>query len=67
MPMLLAGDVGGTKTLLGLFEPKTPRPDPVVVREFSTLEHDDLPSMITEFTNAVGVKSTSITTACSRP
>ena len=34
--MLLAGDVGGTKTLLGLFERADPRPRPVVVRSYPT-------------------------------
>jgi glucokinase len=31
--MLLAGDIGGTKTLLGLFERQGERPRPLVVRE----------------------------------
>jgi len=34
--MLLAGDVGGTKTLLGLFSAETPRPEPVDVRTYPT-------------------------------
>jgi glucokinase len=34
--MLLAGDVGGTKTLLGLFEPAAPRPVPVATQTYST-------------------------------
>src|SRR6476646_2634318 len=61
--MLLAGDIGGTKTLLGLFEPAAPRPRPVVVRHFATLEHDDLPSMIREFI-ADGAASAAVTAAC---
>ena len=61
--MLLAGDIGGTKTLLGLFEPAAPRPRPVVVRNFATLEHDDLPSMIREFI-ADGAASATVTAAC---
>ena len=36
--MILAGDVGGTKTLLGLFTPETGRPSPVEVGEFVTLD-----------------------------
>ena len=48
--MLLAGDIGGTKTLLGLFEVTSPRPRAVAVRTFVTLEYDDLASIITEFT-----------------
>jgi glucokinase len=34
--MVLAGDVGGTKTLLGLFEPSTPRPIPRATRSYET-------------------------------
>jgi glucokinase len=34
--MLLAGDVGGTKTLLGLFERADPRPRPVETRSYPT-------------------------------
>jgi glucokinase len=47
--MLLAGDIGGTKTLLGLFDAATTRPRPVVVRSFGTLDFPDLPSMIAAF------------------
>ena len=48
-PMLLAGDIGGTKTLLGLFDAEPVRPRPIVVRSFSTLDYQDLPSMIAAF------------------
>jgi glucokinase len=34
--MLLAGDVGGTKTLLGLFERQQPRPVPRAVHSYAT-------------------------------
>ena len=34
--MLLAGDVGGTKTLLGLFERGVPRPRQIVVHAYAT-------------------------------
>jgi glucokinase len=47
--MILAGDVGGTKTLLGLFEPAPVRPRPVAVRVFLTLEFADLVSMVERF------------------
>ena len=47
--MLLAGDIGGTKTLLGLFDAEPVRPRPIVVRSFGTLDHRDLPSMISAF------------------
>jgi glucokinase len=47
--MLLAGDIGGTKTLLGLFEPATPRPVPSVIDEFTTLEYESLEAIIERF------------------
>ncbi|MCU1381454.1 MAG: Glucokinase [Acidobacteria bacterium] len=50
--MILAGDIGGTKTLLGLFDAVTARPRPVVVRSFGTLDHPDLQTMIAEFLEA---------------
>ena len=47
--MILAGDIGGTKTLLGLFDAAPARPRPAVVRSFGTLDHPDLQTMIAEF------------------
>jgi glucokinase len=47
--MLLAGDIGGTKTLLGLFDTAPARPRPALVRSFGTLDHPDLPTMIAAF------------------
>ena len=47
--MLLAGDVGGTKTLLGLFEPAGERPRSLVVREYTTLDFDSLEELIQVF------------------
>jgi glucokinase len=47
--MLLAGDVGGTKTLLGLYRRAPHRPTPVAVQSFPTLDYDDLVTMIREF------------------
>src|SRR4051812_32326544 len=47
--MILAGDIGGTKTLLGLFDALPARPRPVAVRAFGTLDHPDLQTMITDF------------------
>jgi glucokinase len=34
--MLLAGDVGGTKTLIGLFERQHPRPVPLAIHSYAT-------------------------------
>ena len=47
--MLLAGDIGGTKTLLGLFTPKPDRPAAIDVGEFVTLDYDGLEPMIEAF------------------
>jgi glucokinase len=50
--MLLAGDIGGTSTRLGLFDPVTPRPRSLTRRTFATLDFADLPSMIAAFLEA---------------
>jgi len=50
--MLLAGDVGGTKTLLGLFSNDDERPSPIEIGEFVTLDYDGLEPMIREFLSA---------------
>jgi glucokinase len=47
--MILAGDIGGTKTLMGLFEPRLPRPRPVHVESFSTTSFRGLPEIIRAF------------------
>jgi glucokinase len=62
--MLLAGDIGGTKTLLGLFDPASVRPRAIVIRSFPTLEFDDLTSMIAAFVKDDEVRHTSIDAAC---
>jgi glucokinase len=62
--MLLAGDIGGTKTLLGLFSAAPERPAPVEVGEFVTLDYDALEPMIREFLKARGVDARHIESAC---
>jgi glucokinase len=62
--MLLAGDIGGTKTLLGLFDPASVRPRAIVIRSFSTLGYDDLTEMIAAFVNDDEVKHAPIDSAC---
>jgi glucokinase len=44
--MILAADVGGSKTLVGLFEPDEPRPRLVEWRSVRTLDYHDLPSVL---------------------
>jgi glucokinase len=47
--MILAGDVGGTKTLLGLFDAAPLRPEAVNVATFSTADFDGLPALVSAF------------------
>lgn len=44
--MILAADVGGTKTLVGLFERAAPRPRLLDVRTMRTLDFDGLPALL---------------------
>ena len=50
--MILAADVGGSKTLLGLFERGLPRPRAVDVRSVATLSANGLPQILREFLGA---------------
>lgn len=47
--MLLAGDIGGTRSRLGLFERAADRPRPVTIRTFSTDEHRNLADLLSVF------------------
>ncbi len=47
--MILAGDIGGTKTLIGLFDVESKRPRAVDIREFSTTAFAGLPAIIDAF------------------
>jgi glucokinase len=47
--MILAGDVGGTKTLLGLFSQQASRPEPIAVQSFPTSSYADLSQVISAF------------------
>jgi glucokinase len=62
--MILAGDVGGTKTLVGLFDPRTTRPSRRVVREYSTTEYDALSDVVHEFIADEAVSGVDISAAC---
>src|SRR5262245_6232739 len=62
--MILAGDIGGTKTLLGLFDGASVRPRSIAVQSFSTLDYDDLPSMISAFLGAHDTERRAIDRAC---
>lgn len=52
--MILAGDVGGTKSLFGLFEPGRERPAARVVREYGTLDFDGLDELAATFLEETG-------------
>lgn len=62
--MILAGDLGGTKTLLGLFEEGRVRPEPVFTRTFSTTTFSDLTTMISSFSEAPEVFGRTVRSAC---
>jgi glucokinase len=47
--MLLAGDVGGTKTFLGLFHRGARRPDAIEARSYRTLDFPDLVALCLQF------------------
>lgn len=52
--MLLAGDVGGTKTLLGLFEPAGRRPRVLATSLFDTSAYRSFPELLHAFERTVG-------------
>lgn len=47
--MILAGDIGGTKTLLGLFDRKQSIKEPVYQKTFASQKYDKLETIIAEF------------------
>lgn len=61
--MLLAADVGATKTDLGLFAPAPDRPRPVYVREFATLAFPGLGEMIETFLRSAGRQAAEVEAA----
>jgi glucokinase len=62
--MILAGDVGGTKTLLGLYDAHRPRPRMRVMREFPTAAHASLSATIGAFLDAEQTPDGAVTAAC---
>jgi len=62
--MILAGDIGGTNTRLGLFDPVRPRPRRRTFRVFPTLDFPDLTSMIAAFLDAEAIDRGAIDRAC---
>ena len=62
--MLLAGDLGGTKTQLGVFRPTGGRPELLDSREYVTLDYPSLSAMILTFLGATGVRAAGSQVAC---
>ena len=61
--MLMAGDVGGTKTLMGLFARGAARPDIVTTRLYRTLDFPDLASLSKQFLRDAGCSHSDIEAA----
>jgi glucokinase len=62
--MILAGDIGGTKTLLGLFDPRTARPHRLHVREFPTASFSSMTEVVQYFASDPQVATAPISAAC---
>lgn len=62
--MVLAGDVGGTKTQIGLFDPVPARPRAITVRTFVTAEYASLIDLIAAFLDKVTPPDNGIESAC---
>lgn len=63
MPLILAGDVGGTNTWLGIFSSAEPRPIPCETARYATGEFDGLAPIVTTFLKRISGPSR-ITAAC---
>src|SRR5580704_17001477 len=62
--MILAGDVGGTHTRLGLFDRLPDRPQLIVARVFSTLAYENLSAIISGFASDEAVQGVKLDAAC---
>jgi len=56
--MILAGDVGGTKTLLGVFERAQPRPTQVRLFRYSTTAYSQFADLLADFVRDLGTPPT---------
>jgi glucokinase len=61
--MLLAGDVGGTKTSLGLFARGAARPDAIDIRSYRTLDFPDLGALCRQFLRETSTRPSDIEAA----
>jgi glucokinase len=64
MPNVLAGDVGGTTTRLGVFAPGAPRPQLVTMRAYGTTEFAGISDMTARFLRETSTDPGSIGAAC---
>jgi glucokinase len=55
--MIVSGDVGGTKTLLGVFESAAPRPRLVAMHEFATTEYGSFVEILDKFEHAAQTRA----------
>ncbi len=62
--MILAGDIGGTTTRLGLFDARSGRPRPIAVRTYPTLGFPGLAAMISAFAGEPNVHGAQVDAAC---
>ena len=56
--MILAGDIGGTKTNLGLFDVQQGRLNRVAEKRYPSREHHGLEEIVADFVVVTGVKAT---------
>ncbi|HXD72659.1 MAG TPA: glucokinase [Vicinamibacterales bacterium] len=64
MKNVLAADVGGTTTRLGVFETGAPRPRPIAVRTYGTTEFGGFPEVVAAFLRDAAIDARSIGHAC---
>jgi glucokinase len=62
--MILSGDIGGTKTLIGLFDADTVRPRRLAVRAYPTLRYSNLSSMVAAFLQEAPAEGGQVEAAC---
>jgi glucokinase len=62
--MLLAGDLGGTNTRLGLFRGGPVRPDCVARADYRTLDFEGLPAIVGRFLDEAGTAGDALEAAC---
>ncbi len=62
--MILAGDLGGTTTRLGLYDDSIPRPAAVVAHEYVTLDHGSLADIVARFLDETATPPHALGSTC---